>query len=184
MRLRAVRICASDNHPKEPSMKLARFAAAALLPILGACAYMAPRQPAPTFYVMRHLNVPPGVADPDLTDEGQRRAQLLADAFAAEPPAAIFVSNTRRAQETAAPLAARLGITPRLYDPADTPGLIAEVVKEPPPVLIVGHSNTVPDIVAALGGVRPAPIAHDQFGDIWKISGPRRTVTAMKVGGN
>lgn len=154
-------------------MTFARLALSALLPLLlWSCAYMAPLQPAATFYVMRHLDTPEGVTDPDLTAEGQRKAERLAGWFPGmEPPVTIFVSTTKRAQQTAAPLAARLGITPKLYDPADTPGLIAEAMKEPAPVLIVGHSNTVPDIIQALGGARPAPLVHEDFGDVWTIRG-------------
>lgn len=163
-------------------MTVARLALAALLPlILWGCAYMEPLQPAATFYVMRHLNTPEGVPDPDLTAEGERQAERLANWFPAmEPPATIFVSTTKRAQQTAAPLAARLGITPKLYDPADTPGLIAEAQKEPPPVLIVGHSNTVPDIIQALGGARPAPLVHEDFGDVWTIRGGATSVQKIK----
>ena len=62
------------------------------------------------------------------------------------------------------------GSTPIVYDPADTPGLIARVRAGPLPALIVGHSNTVPDIVAALGGERPAPLVHEDFGDIWRVA--------------
>jgi broad specificity phosphatase PhoE len=166
--------------PEQP-MSIARFAVAALLLILAGCAYIAPVQAPATFYVMRHLHTPAGATDPDLTPEGQRRAQLLAQHFASEPPSTIFVSNTKRAQQTAAPLAARLGITPIIYDPRDTAGLLSEMMKEPPPVLVVGHSNTVPEIVAGLGGARPAPLAHEDFGDIWRIKG--RSVTRSKLGG-
>jgi broad specificity phosphatase PhoE len=166
----------------EQLMSLARFAVAALLLILAGCAFIAPVQPAATFYVMRHLHTPAGATDPDLTAEGQRQAQLLANHFASEPPATIFVSNTKRAQQTAAPLAARLGITPIIYDPRDTAGLLSEMVKEPPPVLVIGHSNTVPDIVAGLGGARPAPLTHEDFGDIWRIKG--RSVTRSKLAGS
>lgn len=166
-------------------MRTARYALAALLlMVVSACAYIAPLQPYSTFYVVRHLNTPEGVTDPDLTEEGQRNAQLLADFFTTEPPATIFVSTTKRAQQTAAPLAAKLGITPILYDPADTDALITEVLKEPPPVLIVGHSNTVPDIVEKLGGQRPGPLVHEDFGDVWKISGPGRTTERRKLGGS
>ena len=157
-------------------MKTIRPLALLLLLALSACAYIAPLQPRSTYYVMRHLHTPAGVQDPDLTEEGRRQAALLASWFTSNPPAAIFVSNTKRAQQTAAPLAARLGIEPRIYDPADTAGLIGEVMKEPPPVLIVGHSNTVPDIVTGLGGERPAPLVHTDFGDIWVIEQGRRTV--------
>lgn len=165
-------------------MPLFRLVPLLLALLLGACAYIAPIQPPSTFYVMRHLHTPAGLPDPDLTQEGRRQAQLLADWFANDPPVTIFVSNTKRAQQTAAPLAARLGITPRIYDPGDTPGLIGEILKEPAPVLIVGHSNTVPDIVQALGGARPGPLTHEDFGDIWVISGPRRTVTRRRLNGN
>ena len=158
-------------------MTFARSALAALLVLaLAACAYMAPIQAPSTYYVVRHLHTPEGAADPDLTEEGQRHARLLADWFEGqEAPAAIFVSTTKRAQQTAAPLAAKLGITPRLYDPRDTPGLIAEVMKEPPPVLIVGHSNTVPDIVELLGGEKPAALQETDFGAIWRVAPDGKT---------
>jgi broad specificity phosphatase PhoE len=155
-------------------MTLFRFVPLLLALLLGACAFIAPIQPASTFYVMRHLHTPEGTADPDLTSEGQRHAELLANWFGDNPPAAIFVSNTKRAQQTAAPLAARLGLTPRIYDPHDTRFLVTEIMKEPPPVLIVGHSNTVPDIVQALSGRRTEALTHEDFGDIWMIRGDRR----------
>jgi broad specificity phosphatase PhoE len=164
-------------------MPLFRLILPLMLLLVGACMLPPVPQPGPDFYVMRHLHTPEGAADPDLTPEGQRHAQLLADWFTGEPPAVIFVSDTKRARQTAAPLAAKLGLTPVVYDPRNTPGLIAEIVKSPNPALIVGHSNTVPDIVAALGGARPAPLTHGDFGDIWHVSGPRRTVTKGRIAG-
>ncbi len=49
-------------------------------------------------------------------------------------------------------------------------------------MLIVGHSNTVGDIIAALGGRRPEPLTHEDFGDIWRISGDRPTTTRIRIG--
>jgi broad specificity phosphatase PhoE len=162
-------------------MPLFRLILPLMLLLVGACMLPPVKQPGPDFYVMRHLHTPAGANDPDLTAEGQRQAQLLANWFTGEPPAVIFVSDTKRARQTAAPLAAKLGLEPQVYDPRNTPTLIAEVLKSPNPALIVGHSNTVPEIVAALGGARPAPLTHEDFGDIWHVSGPRRTVTRSKV---
>jgi len=126
---------------------------------------------------MRHLQTPAGQQDPDLTEEGRRSAGLLDSWFQRDPPDAIYASNTRRAQQTAAPLAARLHINPKIYDPSDTAALVASVLRENGTVLIVGHSNTVPGIVAAIGGERPADLTHEDFGDIWHVFGePRKTV--------
>lgn len=158
-------------------MPLPRFLAAALLVFAAACA-TAPRAgtPHPNFYVSRHLQKAAG-QDPGLTAEGRANAVRLADLLASDPPSAIYVSTTRRAAETAAPLAARLRLTPKTYNPADTDGLIARVTAEPGTVLIVGHSNTLPDIVQRLGGARPADLADDSYGDVWHVFGPdRRTV--------
>ena len=141
----------------------------ALLAFAGCATMRAPAPPAA--YVMRHLNTPAGERDPDLLPEGRRAAALLVGWFARERarPVAIYVSDYRRTRQTAAPLAASLGLTPTVYDPADTPGLLARVRAAPGPALIVGHSNTVPDIVAGLGGTRPAPLVHEDFGDIWRV---------------
>jgi phosphohistidine phosphatase SixA len=147
------------------------------LPLLAlACAGAAPASPpAPDVYVMRHLEKEAG-QDPGLSEAGQRGAGRLVAFFAGRPPAAIYVSTTRRARETAAPLAARLGLIPKDYAPTDVDGLVARVKAEKGIVLIVGHSNTVPEIVEKLGGARPADIAEDRFGDIWHVWGaPPRT---------
>ena len=149
------------------------------LSALSACATAPAPAPPPT-WVVRHLNTLAGERDPDLTPEGQRAAAALASWFRADPPRAIFVSDFRRTRQTAAPLAARLRLTPIVYDPADTPGLIARVRATPGPVLIVGHSNTVPDIVEQLGGTRPGPLVHEDFGDIWRI-GPDGATARMRV---
>jgi broad specificity phosphatase PhoE len=125
---------------------------------------------------MRHLNTPAGQSDPDLLPEGEAAAAALAGRFGAERPAAIYITDFRRSRQSVAPLAARLGLTPILYDPRDTPGLVARIRAEHGPVLVVGHSNTVPDIVAALGGPRPAPLAHEDFGDLWRVAPDGATI--------
>lgn len=157
-------------------MRLSGLLVFTLLALAGCATAPDPAQQAT--YVMRHLNTPAGERDPDLTGEGQRAATALASWFGSAPPAAIFVSHFKRSRQTAAPLAARLGLTPVVYDPADTPGLVARVRATPGPVLIVGHSNTVPDIVEQLGGTRPAALVHEDFGDIWRVGADGATTRA------
>ena len=137
-------------------------------------------------YVMRHLNTPAGEPDPDLLPEGRAAAVALADLMETDPfqganrPVAIYVSDYKRTRQTAAPLAARLALNLTVYDPRDTAGLLTRVRAESGPVLIVGHSNTVPDIVAALGGTRPAPLVHEDFGDLWIVQ-PGGATTKLRL---
>jgi probable phosphoglycerate mutase len=53
-----------------------------------------------------------GHGDPPLHPAGQEQAQRVAARLAGEPLRALYVTNLRRTAETAAPLAARLGLTP------------------------------------------------------------------------
>lgn len=135
----------------------------------------------PVVYVMRHLHTPEGARDPELTEEGRRHAEALDRRLRGKRVAAIYVSDFRRTRRTVAPLAGRLRLAPKIYDPANTPALLAAVRAETGPVLVVGHSNTVPDIVEGLGGARPAPLSHPDFGDIWTIR--RGVATRDRISG-
>ena len=155
-----------------------------LLALLPATAFAQPASH--PVYVMRHLNTPAGEPDPDLLPEGRAAAVALADLMETDPfqganrPVAIYVSDYKRTRQTAAPLAARLALNLTVYDPRDTAGLLTRVRAESGPVLIVGHSNTVPDIIAALGGTRPAPLVHEDFGDLWIVQ-PGGATTKLRL---
>lgn len=159
-----------------------RLATPFALLMLASCATGTQGPPDSAFYVMRHLHTITMIRDPHLTETGAQHAVLLADRWTGEPPRAIYVTDTLRARETAAPLAARLGITPKIYEAQDYAGLAAAVRAEPGSVLIVGHSNTVPDIVAALGGDRPEPLTLEDFGDLWRVSRADGAVTRSRIG--
>jgi imidazolonepropionase-like amidohydrolase/phosphohistidine phosphatase SixA len=144
----------------------------------------APRDPpmiaSQSLYVMRHLQRGEG-SDPPLSEEGLRNAGRLHAVLAQDPPAAIYVSRTRRAQETVAALAKALGLTPKLYDPGNPQALIDVVARETGTVLIVGHSNTVPDIVQRLGGTAPAPLGEADFGDIWHVVPSEKRTERIRI---
>jgi broad specificity phosphatase PhoE len=162
-------------------MPVPRLLALGLL-ALSACATTHPAPRGPNVYVMRHLQKDVG-ADPGLSAEGRANADLLVAFFAKDPPRSIFVSATRRARETAAPLAAKLGVTPQEYAPADVAGVAARARAEAGTVLIVGHSNTAPEIVAALGGTKPAPVSEESFGQIWRVHGTPPVTQEESLGG-
>ena len=155
-----------------------RYLSAALIAalILGAT----PAEAADTIYVVRHLQKAAG-ENPPLTVEGAAGAQRIAEMLAAKGVTAVFSTATRRAEETAAPLAKRLGIGVSHYDPKNLVGLTAELESVKGAALVVGHSNTVPDLVAAFGGARPAPLTEQDYGTIYVVSAGSSTVREIKI---
>ena len=133
----------------------------------------------PTVYVMRHLERDAG-RDPDLNAVGAANAAKLARWFKRDAPRAIYVTPYRRAQQTAAPLAQALGIKPVEYDPNAPERMLAEVKAAKGPVLIVGHSNTVPRLIEALGGPRRERDLQDtDYGRIWMLRRGRVTIARL-----
>lgn len=121
-----------------------------------------------TIFVIRHLQKGEG-PDPSLTTQGAANAQRLADMLQEKKIVAIFATPTRRAMETADPLAQRLAIPVTPYDPRNPQALVAAVAGAAGPVLVVGHSNTVPDLVAAFGGAAPAPLSEEDYGTLFAV---------------
>jgi broad specificity phosphatase PhoE len=134
-----------------------------------------------TIVVIRHAEKDTAnAADPVLSPAGEARAALLARLFGnTQGPGrldAIYVSDTLRSRLTAAPLAERLGLVP-IVDGSDQPkGLVHRVLKENSGkrVMIVGHVNTVPEIVALLSGRSDIPkIDEHDFGTMYVVTVPR-----------
>jgi 2,3-bisphosphoglycerate-dependent phosphoglycerate mutase len=133
-----------------------------------------------TVIVIRHAEKEAVNPDPPLSPPGQARADLLARMYGATQGVgrvdAIYVSNTQRSRLTAAPLASRLGLTPIVAPSDDSKGLAHRVLRENSGkrVLIVGHSNTVPLLVAALSGRDDIPKIDDQdYGEMYIVTVPR-----------
>jgi broad specificity phosphatase PhoE len=149
----------------------------ALFAMLGAM----PVSAADTVYVIRHLQKESG-ADPALTAEGRAGASALAELLADKGVTAIYATETRRAMETAAPLAARLGIAITPYDPGDPAALAKVAAGVKGAILVVGHSNTVPQLVASFGGAEPAAIADDEFGTLYIVHAGSNRAEQLHIG--
>jgi len=119
------------------------------------------------------------IEDPPLAPTGERRAERLAQMFGTASGQGhiegIYVTNARRSQQTAAPLAARLGIRPSVVAAsASAQSIASQVLREHrgARALVVGHSNTVPEIVKALSGEDVPPIADDEYDNVYVVSVP------------
>jgi phosphohistidine phosphatase SixA len=108
--------------------------------------------------LVRHAERQSSGSDPSLTAAGKRRAALLATMFAGAGVTAIFTSGAGRTKQTAAPLAAKVGVAPRQVDDSIAAARV-QILAGGACVVVVGHSDTVPEFIEALGG--PADVVID-----------------------
>lgn len=104
------------------------------------------------YFFVRHAEKVLQGDDPMLSPEGKLRAETLSSLLADSGIERIHSTDFNRTRHTAAATALRLGIGIELYDPSRPDELVAELQKTGGRQLIVGHSNTVPDLVQRLGG--------------------------------
>ena len=134
-------------------------------------------------YLTRHAEKGSGT-DPDLLPEGTAHAEALADKLRKERIRAVYSTNTKRTQQTAAPTAAAAGVSVTSYD-AGNPAAFAEQLRKNhrgQSVLVVGHSNTIPDLVNALVGEQKyGDISEDEFGDLFVVRIPGGRVGKARV---
>ncbi len=125
---------------------------------LTACSAPAPTPQPDGVYLVRHAEKTTAKTDPALSDAGEVRAKELAELLDDKAITHIHSTNTRRTRDTAAPLAKRLGLIVTLYDGGDLPAMAAKLKVTPGRHLVVGHSNTTPQLTELLGGDGSTPI--------------------------
>lgn len=133
-----------------------------------------PRPPT-TVVIVRHAekaNTPK--ANPPLTDAGRARAELLAKMLRTAGVSAVYTSGFARTDQTAKPIADAVGVALTRYDARHSRAL-AELLKRASAGsvgLVVGHSNTIPDLLAALGVDRRRlpTIADDEYDNLFVVT--------------
>jgi phosphohistidine phosphatase SixA len=121
-------------------------------------------------------------ADPPLSAAGKTRAERLAAMLRDARIAHVFTTELRRTRDTAAPVAAAAHIEPVTVPLKDVDGLIARVTAAKGVSLIVGHSNTVPEILRKLGVSEAVHIGDDEFGDLFVVvRGAPADVTLVRL---
>jgi broad specificity phosphatase PhoE len=124
-------------------------------------------------------------ADPPLSDAGSARAKALAGVARDAGITAIITTQYLRTRATAEPTATALGITPEIVNA----GPVAQHAKAVADqvlrhvggtVLVVGHSNTIPAIVGALGAPQPKELCDSEYDQLFVViigdTGPPRLI--------
>jgi len=134
-----------------------------------------------TIVLVRHAEKELGaISDAPLSPEGEQRADRLANMFGDTQQFGrirkIYVTNTRRTQQTALRLSQRLGINSEVVDAkTESAELARRVLSENlgSRALVVGHSNTVPEIVKALSGSDAVPpIGENEYDTMYVVTVP------------
>jgi broad specificity phosphatase PhoE len=133
--------------------------------LLAICAYAAP-----VVFIVRHAEkATTGGKDPDLSVQGQKRADALAQILKDSKITSVFVTEFKRTQETAAPTARATHVSPTMV-PANDIGVLVEKLRAlNGNALVVGHGNTIPDLLRAVGIATPVSIPEDDYTEIFAV---------------
>src|SRR6266487_1172922 len=132
---------------------------------------VAAAEAAPVVFLVRHAEKATGGGnDPELSPAGHERADALARILKDSQITAIFVTEFKRTQETAAPTAKETHITPTIVPSRDVAGLAVKLRAVNGNALVVGHSNTIPDLMKALGIAIPINIPDADYTEIFVVS--------------
>jgi phosphohistidine phosphatase SixA len=173
---------------RRPLLAPVWIAALAGLVVIGIGFWLVTAASTTTIFVMRHaekLTVNPDDPDPALAPAGEARALELAQHFGGAPREqaldAIIVTELRRTQDTVRPLANRLGIPVIVVKAEDPKGAAKRALSEyrGGRVLIVGHSDTVPEIVKELSGAEVGPMSEADYGILYIVAVPRFSRAAV-----
>lgn len=138
-----------------------------------------------TVLVVRHTEKVSDASDAVLSDVGWERARELQRVTADAGVTVLFASQYVRAQQTLEPIADELGLEIRVHDAGDSEGLAKRILHEHAGevILVSGHSNTVPEIVAALGAPEPPSIDDAEYDNLFIVSiGPDgQTTTVLRL---
>jgi phosphohistidine phosphatase SixA len=125
-------------------------------------------------FVVRHAEradagMKGGMKDPPLSPEGEARARRLASMLRSADVEHVFASQFKRTQQTAQPLAAAEHIETTVVTAKDIDALTKQLSATKGASLVVGHSDTVGDIIKALGVREEVTISDDDYDNLFVV---------------
>lgn len=122
-----------------------------------------------TVFIVRHAEKVDDSKDAELSETGRARAETLANIMRHAKIGAIYTTEFKRTQQTAAPLANALGLTVATLPAADQAALVAKLRASTANSLVVGHGNTIPDVIKALGISEPVNISESDYDNLFVV---------------
>ena len=130
--------------------------------------------------LVRHAEKVDDSRDPELSETGRARAEVLAALLKDMQIDTIYSSDYIRTRETARPLAQARGLSIKLYDPRDLEALAIKLRVAEGRILVVGHSNTTPDLIGLIDGEPGTDIEDDEYDRLYiVVTGTGGPVTSL-----
>src|SRR5918911_717058 len=147
-----------------------------------------PNRSATTVIIIRHGerdDSNPADPDPHLNKAGKARAQTLIHVLGKSGTMAIYTSHFIRTKETAQPLAMHLNLSPIQMDEASNirDDILSKQVGKT--VLVIGHTDSIPDLIEQLGGESHFKVEDKDFDALFVVTvfnSNRVNVTELRYG--
>jgi len=137
-----------------------------------------------TIYLVRHAEkqIIEGERNPELTQCGVKRAEQLADILENVKLASVFSTNYKRTMATAKPTAQQKKLAIKNYDPRKLPDIAKQLINEKQNALVVGHSNTTPQLAQLLSNQDVKGLTELEYQELYQVQviGERRTLVRLK----
>jgi len=142
--------------------------------LFGACLSicLASCSPSTRLYFVRHAEkASTPLGDPDLSEAGRERAELLATLLRDKDIRAIHVTETRRSRQTAEPLSMLTGVPLTAYSTDTVHRFLFHLLEADRNALVVGHSNTVLGMLREMG-LKPTreSLGDGDYDGLWVVS--------------
>ena len=134
-----------------------------------------------TLYLVRHAEKQKIKPDPELTACGIVRANELASILAKAQIKAVYSTNYKRTMATAAPFSQQQALSIEQYDPRDLAKFSKYILSKKENALIVGHSNTTPQLTALISDEKVKDITEKEYRGLYQVNiqGNKKTFTLL-----
>ncbi|WP_251358520.1 histidine phosphatase family protein [Kangiella sp. TOML190] len=119
--------------------------------------------------------------DPALTEQGEHRAKKIANLLINSDISQIYSTNFQRTRQTAAPLATQLGLEVKLYDPRKLAEFAKQLKQQSGNILVVGHSNTTPQLAALLTEQMVNPMTEKEYQHLFLVTRMGEASSLLKL---
>ena len=122
-----------------------------------------------SIYLVRHAEKQKEGTDPSLTPCGKARAKQLAVLLSQVNINQVYSTSYQRTQQTASPLAKAENIAVQNYNPKYLEQLSIQLQQRKQNSLVVGHSNTTPQLAELLSKQQMPPLTEQDYQQLYQI---------------